>query len=234
MRKFLLLGIGAASLLLFTGNAFGAVAGGPHDLSPTGGNAKQDGVLTMDRICAFCHTPHGARTDVDIPLWNRTNADISGYIVYDSATLDAVITPAQMGAGVTGACLSCHDGNTALDSLFNFPRGFTDANIEWTDASVVAGTTTEALASGVGKLGPDFSTSHPVAFRYDAAQVLDGELVAAVGSPKTVGVLPLFVRGGDDDWLECASCHDVHDDTNIPFLRISNAGSALCLECHVK
>lgn len=34
--------------------------------------------------------------------------------------------------------------------------------------------------------------------------------------------------------VECASCHDPHTGTNGTFLRISNAGSAVCLACHVK
>lgn len=36
-----------------------------------------------------------------------------------------------------------------------------------------------------------------------------------------------------EPFVECASCHDPHT-TNITFLRISNAGSAVCLACHVK
>ena len=36
-----------------------------------------------------------------------------------------------------------------------------------------------------------------------------------------------------EPFVECASCHDPHT-TNQTFLRISNAGSAVCLACHVK
>jgi predicted CXXCH cytochrome family protein len=36
-----------------------------------------------------------------------------------------------------------------------------------------------------------------------------------------------------EPFVECASCHDPHS-TNQTFLRISNAGSAVCLACHVK
>lgn len=34
--------------------------------------------------------------------------------------------------------------------------------------------------------------------------------------------------------VECASCHDPHTSENPTFLRTSNAGSAVCLACHVK
>lgn len=36
-----------------------------------------------------------------------------------------------------------------------------------------------------------------------------------------------------EPFVECASCHDPHT-ANATFLRISNAGSAVCLACHVK
>ena len=36
-----------------------------------------------------------------------------------------------------------------------------------------------------------------------------------------------------EPFVECASCHDPHT-TNQTFLRVSNAGSAVCLACHVK
>lgn len=36
-----------------------------------------------------------------------------------------------------------------------------------------------------------------------------------------------------EPFVECASCHDPHTN-NSTFLRISNAGSAVCLACHVK
>lgn len=36
-----------------------------------------------------------------------------------------------------------------------------------------------------------------------------------------------------EPFVECASCHDPHT-TNSTFLRVSNAGSAVCLACHNK
>jgi len=47
----------------------------------------------------------------------------------------------------------------------------------------------------------------------------------------------LFTRAFGTDTgpsVECATCHDPHQETNATFLRISNAGSAVCLACHVK
>ncbi len=39
---------------------------------------------------------------------------------------------------------------------------------------------------------------------------------------------------GSGPSVECASCHDPHTSVNATFLRTSNAGSAVCLACHVK
>ena len=50
------------------------------------------------------------------------------------------------------------------------------------------------------------------------------------GGPKDgAGEIPLF--GGT---VQCASCHDPHDNTNAPFLRKTNTASALCSTCHQK
>ena len=37
-----------------------------------------------------------------------------------------------------------------------------------------------------------------------------------------------------EPFVECASCHDPHIAANSTFLRITNAGSAVCLACHNK
>ena len=47
----------------------------------------------------------------------------------------------------------------------------------------------------------------------------------------------LFTRsfnGTDGPSVECATCHDPHQSVNPTFLRLANAGSAVCLACHVK
>ena len=41
--------------------------------------------------------------------------------------------------------------------------------------------------------------------------------------------VPLF--GGK---VQCASCHDPHNNTNEPFLTKTNDGSQLCFTCHAK
>lgn len=167
------------------------------------------GTNTADgqQTCIYCHTPHNASPFA--PLWNR-ESQASGYTMYSSPTLDMVIAGQPQDTSL--ACLSCHDGSLALDALINFP------------AASSAGT----IGTGGANLGTDLSNDHPVSITYDPTQ--DTAFVAAVGGQ--VGGLQLF--GASANQVECGTCHSVHDNTNEPFLRMSNAGSALCTSCHIK
>jgi predicted CXXCH cytochrome family protein len=71
---------------------------------------------------------------------------------------------------------------------------------------------------------------------------INGGLFWWVDSGTTVGSrdkndMILFTRsfnGTDGPSVECATCHDPHQSVNPTFLRLANAGSAVCLACHVK
>ncbi len=85
-------------------------------------------------VCVYCHTPHGANQTIAAPLWNRT-IRITNYQTYDELWT-TTLTQAVMGtpgpASLT--CLSCHDGQTAIDSIINMPgsgsAGATGAQIQ--------------------------------------------------------------------------------------------------------
>jgi hypothetical protein len=71
-------------------------------------------------VCVYCHTPHGANATVAAPLWNRTIRTTT-YTTYNQlGTSTANQTYTQPGAGSL-TCLSCHDGQTAVDSIINMP-----------------------------------------------------------------------------------------------------------------
>jgi len=66
------------------------------------------------------------------------------------------------------ACLSCHDGTIAMDSLLNIP-GSGDAWNGGASADTVAGaniTAGKISAGSVVNLGTDLSNDHPVAIEY--------------------------------------------------------------------
>jgi predicted CXXCH cytochrome family protein len=190
------------------------IVGSKHDLKT--GSAAHD-----NEVCVYCHTPHGASTGAagtaaaSVPLWSRAANATSSYTLYaGTGTLNA--TMGQPG-GVSLACLSCHDGTTAVDAY----KG-------------AAGTPARTI-SGYANLGTTLANDHPIGFAYDAALVTaDGVggvagLVTPASASLVVAGIPLF--GGK---MECASCHSVHDPANGSFLRNTNVASALCLKCHIK
>src|SRR6266702_4394638 len=191
-----------AALVMVATSAFASnIAGTKHNLRSTGGSAQKG---TSDEICRYCHTPHNAPTAV--PLWTRAAVTVS--TKYASPTLNATV---GNPAGISLLCLSCHDSNI---------------NAQVADASITLGA---ALGSTkqINDATTGMNNDHPVSFTYDGTLAgNDGALVTPVGG-KVGGTLPLFGAGADQ--LECASCHSVHDNTNSPFLRVANTGSALCL-----
>jgi hypothetical protein len=71
-------------------------------------------------VCVYCHTPHGANSNVALPLWNRTikATTYTTYAAVGSSSLTQTVT--QPGPNSL-ACLSCHDGQVAVDSIINMP-----------------------------------------------------------------------------------------------------------------
>lgn len=94
--------------------------------------------------------------------------------------------------------------------------------------------------------GTDLTNDHPISVPYDTAQ---GQSAGRL-NPRA-GIDPRIKFFGASYKVECSSCHDPHvdygygidripsgsptgDTTLTPFLRMSNAGSSLCLACHNK
>lgn len=212
MKKIVL---AAAALALTASTSYAVINGTAHDLSASG--ALTGAAATQK--CVYCHTPHNGTQN--IPLWNR-NAP-GAITVYNSTTLTAAAQGATVsGASISAFCMSCHDGATSMGSIKNLSGG-TDNNVLMAAAPANPETLTNSLAN-----------DHPVGFNYDSAVVPDGALVATatVKGAGSLGAGAFFGASTND--MECATCHKVHDDTLTPFLRISNAGSNLCLACHIK
>lgn len=104
----------------------GSIANTRHNLSQSTIGAGIRNTMDLARndygeVCVYCHTPHGANTNIGAaPLWNRTMKS-NTYQTYNevgTATLTQTVT--QPGASSL-TCLSCHDGTTAVDSILNMP-----------------------------------------------------------------------------------------------------------------
>lgn len=71
-------------------------------------------------VCVYCHTPHGANSGIDLPLWNRTISS-SSYITYDTLNTSSLTSNVSQPGMNSLACLSCHDGTLGVDSIINMP-----------------------------------------------------------------------------------------------------------------
>ncbi len=270
----------------------GSVGNTRHNLTQRQASGGGPAGVTMDayrndylEVCVYCHTPHGANRTVAAPLWNRTMKTTT-YQTYDLLnTTSLTQTVTQPGINSL-TCLSCHDGQTAVDSIINMPgsgrylatqettenTAFLNSwnNSRGPDATVHARLSgAECLAchsSGAGivgagatdftafAIGTDLRNDHPVGIRYPST--------AGAGSdfkdpPRKEALLAYFdnngnsradpneirlYNSGDGYEVECASCHDPHGVPsagagsvfNPTFLRVTNAGSAVCLTCHSK
>ena len=167
-------------------------------------------------MCAFCHTPT-TTAPVDLPLWNDQAPADASFTMYGSPAI-AMETGGQPH-GVSLVCLGCHDGVTS-----NF-------NALLKDSGLVG---TRALAWGPAAAGRHgLFGRHPISVTYKQTLFPDFNTASA----GTVGGLPLFRSfdaGANSNAIECASCHNPHDMTYGRYLRMDNAGSALCLTCHIR
>ena len=165
---------------------------------------------TAGEICVVCHTPHNANT-TDSVLWNH-ELTAATFTMYTAFALDRTDRDAQSPelGGPSKLCLSCHDGTIAIDNYGP------------------AGTSTDFI-TGDKNLTTDLSDDHPIGIKYpDATSGIVGYHDASLITP-----LKLTNWAGEDR-VECSSCHEPHNDSYTNFLRLSNAGSALCLKCHDK
>lgn len=71
-------------------------------------------------VCVYCHTPHGANTNVALPLWNRT-VTATSYTTYAALGTSSLTQPVTQPGPNSLACLSCHDGQVGVDSVINMP-----------------------------------------------------------------------------------------------------------------
>jgi hypothetical protein len=191
-----------------------SVVGSPHDLSPTGGSVLAAAGQAQNQVCIYCHMPHNAN-NVGAPLWNRTNATTSFtmYSQKNSSTFqlangDVNDTSRPVGP-VSLACLSCHDGQTAFNSLNQRPmidadRGILLSSYTFTSGGKATATMSDVAATGTElspNLGTDLTNDHPISFTYNTSLVqLKGSTLRDPATSVTAvgGTGPLAIyRAGD-------------------------------------
>lgn len=168
--------------------------------------------------CKSCHAPHNGAVATggtnqgsgQILLWDR-DFTTQTFGTYSSPTLNN--TTAEIGTTTPAAteprlysflCMSCHDGVTT--------------------PTLIGPTSTRAVGNPTNSFG--LQNDHPVNMNFDPTQDTG---LASLASVTTAGL----VLYGASNTVQCASCHNPHNDTNSPFLRRSNVNSGLCLTCHL-
>lgn len=229
-------------------NAFADVRETKHNLIKS-----RDKSVDEKQVCVFCHTPvvevgslaAGKNAGVQ-PLWQQSLGGDFVFTIFDDIGRLGLGKPSVGSQSI--ACLSCHDsiqafgvGRTSADHPFGVVyRGATKYVAQSGDVQPVKG---DAAA-------PFRQAQHLTAlqdFRDVSQGTVEGRDVFWVSrngitSRRTRNDLPLYGRGGgslnigtgfDAPHIECSSCHDPHASSET-FLRVSVAGSQLCLTCHDK
>lgn len=249
MKKMFIAGI--SSLILLSTSLYAI----------TGKHTSIGGIDGTDNgeICVYCHTPHGANGDADgpAPLWNKESSTLT-FQMYGATsagvagrTLAGTYTSAQP-ENQTLACLGCHDGVSAMNSVINAPgSGFVGQshlvdgqNIIGQDSPTVMPNTQVMAIGGTIAIGWDagsesviYSTSgalqndHPMSIEYIPGRgSLKATTTDLTGFWKADKISNLLRNGK----VHCTSCHDPHGTGNSLYLRSNNEGSNLCFGCHDK
>lgn len=239
-----------------------SITGTKHNLGTTG--TAEHMTAGTDEVCVFCHTPHGGQIGTAplwnkaLPA---TVYQLYGSTGGESATLDGQVMAV---GSVSAACLSCHDGTQAMDNMINAPGsgGYNAAGARlagtWTAG---VGATGMMPAAGITNIGSDLRNDHPIGVEYCGGGLT--ETGGTCKDPDFKAVTKATINSTVQFWVdttggtanrekgdmilyrraftanvgpsvECGSCHDPHNYSNPTFLRVANAGSALCLSCHVK
>ena len=226
LKKVHLLTMAIVLVTAGVASAAGSIVGTAHDMR----TYFNSGIGITTQVCVYCHTPHMSAGRTQDPLWNHTLSTQGSYGIYSSSTMNAAPTSMTGTDGSVGSlCMSCHDGTISVNTLWKAPvDGAVGSTRNALGTTVLNASNQIASASG-GNFGTDLSNEHPVNFTYDAALIGQDKGLNPVASVVASG-LPLFSASS----VQCATCHNVHDNTNIPFLRVDNAASTLCLVCHIK
>lgn len=199
------------------------INGSKHDLSYT---LDQPLVQDEGTLCVFCHTPHGSNSDYSgNTIWDETlSINETTYIVYNK---EGVTVADEVNTNSSKACLSCHDGVSAVNSSFesmDMDSSFGSTNDSVHEASV-------------------FEKGHPISVEYNEERAslnpANGNFGAGTkgysmtwNTPDGSQNISSVLRNNK---VECSSCHDPHLGENQTFLRVkSNERSYLCRGCHAK
>ncbi len=206
-------------------------------LSCHDGSTAIDSVINMPGSGKYSAAQQTSQNNAFLNTWNGQTGNnhtqlydwnVDSYTYYSGGYYSDGVTPIDPSiVSPVMSCLNCHSVNGFLT---NYPRLHFDAFA----------------------LGTDLTNDHPIGVQLPDTNIYDfkaptgtsGALkffdTNANGKPDKSEVRFYNTGGGYE--VECASCHDPHGVPSagpgsvfIPsFLRVSNAGSVLCMTCHDK
>ena len=238
MKNRFIISVGA--IALFSTSIF--AMGGPHTTIGAG-----EGYGDNYEICVYCHTPHAASEAGGVPLWNKPKSSLvtslgDSYPMYGSTIAGTTTTVQPQDQSL--ACLGCHDGVSAMNSVVNAPgsgkQDLNGINIGFLSSSTTKPMTDTLLAVGavnssVGNNG--LQNDHPTSIEYiegrGSLRPTSTPLVGAYGWQGATIVKDLL-RGPAKNMVHCTSCHDPHYNGHTRYLRATNDDSELCFGCHDK
>ena len=233
---------------LLSVSAYAGIENSKHDLRGTNSALANNGVKIANatEICAFCHTPHGSNQNTAAPLWNRVVTGVASTTAYTSATLDGTV---DLDGSPSLACLSCHDGQQAMNTVINAPStaATTSAasNYNYVSTGTYLAGSSDILmdsASGVAFLGTDLTNDHPVALPY-AGGGITGVASTGIKTINTIIMDPDFetdnlkvgkIGGATAWWIETGGNATRSKTDLILYARGdgTNVGYVECATCH--
>ena len=239
MRNLILFGL---VLFILSIPVHAGVRDSRHNLGSSNNITGANKFSGTEEVCVFCHTPHGGDTAAIVPLWNRTleaNPD-STYTTYDqlgTSTLDGEV--AAVGS-VSIACLSCHDGTQAIDSIINEPGSGLDSTSfnagSWSGDNIDSD---GLLDAGVASIGTDLQNDHPIGIQYGGGGIDSNSPLADTTDVNFF--TPDFENGANGPvwWIDIDG-NGNKDATDVPMFTRSNAYTGQnnpepfveCATCH--
>lgn len=226
--------------LAYAGTTAGTgIVGSKHDINAYAAMQAPGSVLADNegRVCAFCHTPHAAVIDASQgPMWSHM-VSAKPYQIFNPGNNNesAFLVTMRGGdplAGSSRLCMSCHDGQIAVDSHMG-SGSQANGTFVLTGGSVIGSTTSTTSDHPIGMPYNNYPTEQPNHYRASTNNWSNGNGHTIAESLETA-----------DGIVTCATCHDVHNKkvatqtasldgiTRNPLLRAKNQGSAICKSCH--
>ncbi len=242
----------------------GGIIGSAHDFSKSNWTWNATTSTQAAFTCQVCHTPHKADTlsqaGMHVPLWgHQFTGNYGSYLPFTDPTgeMNAATgsTSAGQPSGISLACLSCHDGTVAVNQMYSSSAGLSGTGKPLGGTSITSGGAAMPSWAVIaqGSNGTNMQGTHPISITYPSYTFLQPTTATLLGpgggapvgnwpTPGTPTVSSLLYNGK----VECASCHDVHNQIgDAPndghLLKIglgeadaNGAGDLLCRSCHIK